>query len=50
MNYKPSVKPVGDGRYRVEGLMFHMPGQWELVFELREAGRVERIVQALAVR
>ncbi len=50
MNYKPSVKPVGDGRYRVEGLMFHMPGQWELVFEVRETGRVERIVQALAVR
>ena len=50
MNYKPSVKPAGDGRFRVEGLMFHMPGQWELVFELRESGRVERIVQALAVR
>lgn len=50
MNYKPSVKPAGNGRFRVEGMMFHMPGQWELVFELREDARVERLVQALAVR
>lgn len=50
MNYKPSVKPAGEGRYRVEGMMFHMPGQWELVFEVREGGRAERLVQALAVR
>lgn len=50
MNYKPSVKPSGDGRYRVEGMMFHMPGQWELSFELRAGGRSERLVQALAVR
>lgn len=50
MNYKPSVKPAGDGRYRVEGMMFHMPGQWELAFELREGGRTERLVQPVAVR
>ena len=40
MNYKPSVSVVngeGAGRYRAEGLMFHMPGRWELLFELRGA-------------
>lgn len=35
MNYTPSVTTSGPGRYRAEGLMFHMPGRWELVFELR---------------
>ena len=50
MNYKPGVKPVGDGRFRIEGMMFHMPGHWELAFELREGGRTERIVQPLTVR
>jgi len=38
MNYKASVSVVngeGAGRYRAEGLMFHMPGRWELLFELR---------------
>ena len=32
MNYKPAVKPLGDGRFFAEGLMFHMPGHWRLRF------------------
>jgi len=32
MNYLPEVKPLGPGRWRVEGLMFHMPGRWQLIF------------------
>jgi len=34
MNYAPSVKALGPGRWRAEGLMFHMPGRWEFAFEL----------------
>lgn len=34
MNYKPQVKPLGNGRWRAEGLLFHMPGAWEFLFEL----------------
>ena len=32
MNYKAAVRSLGAGRFRAEGLMFHMPGRWELVF------------------
>jgi len=32
MNYKPTVKAVGPGRWQAEGLLFHMPGKWEFVF------------------
>jgi hypothetical protein len=32
MNYAPQVKQLAPGRWRAEGLMFHMPGKWELVF------------------
>ena len=35
MNYVPSVTKLGPGHWRAEGLMFHMQGKWELVFELR---------------
>jgi hypothetical protein len=50
MNYRPSVTAQGPGRYRAEGLMFHMPGRWELVFELRGSGTaVQRMVQSLQV-
>ncbi len=34
MNYAPKVTALAPGRWRADGLMLHMPGQWELVFEL----------------
>ncbi len=34
MNYRASVTSLGGGRFRAEGLLFHMPGRWEFVFEL----------------
>jgi hypothetical protein len=47
MNYRPSVSPQGAGRFRAEGLMLHMAGRWELVFEIRSAGRTERLAHSL---
>lgn len=41
MNYRPTLKPLGDGRWRVEGLMFHMAGRWELRLDVRSAGRTQ---------
>jgi cytochrome c peroxidase len=38
MNYAATVKAVGTGHWRAEGLLFHMPGGWEVVFELRSGG------------
>jgi len=43
MNYVPGLKALGPGRWRAEGLMFHMPGKWEFVFEIRAAGKSERL-------
>jgi cytochrome c peroxidase len=43
MNYSPSVAKLGPGRWRAEGLMFHMPGKWEFVFELRASGKTDRL-------
>jgi len=47
MNYRPSVAATGEGRYRAEGLMLHMAGRWELVFEVRSAGKTERVAQSI---
>ena len=46
MNYRASVRRDAGGRYRADGLMFHMPGRWELIFELRAAGRTDRLTQS----
>jgi hypothetical protein len=32
MNYRPTVEALGDGRYRANGLLLHMPGRWQLSF------------------
>lgn len=34
MNYRPMVQSLGQGRYRAEGLLLHMPGAWRLWFHL----------------
>jgi hypothetical protein len=47
MNYRPTVTATGEGRYRAEGLMLHMAGKWELVFEARAGDSVERIAQTI---
>jgi hypothetical protein len=43
MNYRAAVTPQGGGRYLAEGLLFHMPGRWELRFDVEIDGRVERL-------
>jgi hypothetical protein len=45
MNYRPAIKPLGAGRFRVEGMMFHMAGQWELAFEVKAGGETLRLTQ-----
>ncbi len=37
MNYRPSLKQLAPGQWRAEGLLFHMPGRWELVFDVQAA-------------
>lgn len=30
MNYTPKVMPLGNGLFEVDGMLFHMPGYWEI--------------------
>jgi hypothetical protein len=47
MNYAPTVKAGSDGRYRVDGLLFHMPGSWEVAFDVRPLGQAGGEIQRL---
>lgn len=49
MNYRPSVVALDGARYRAEGLLFHMPGLWRLIIELRAGDGVERLTGELVV-
>ena len=50
MNYKAAVKPTGNAHYRAEGLMFHMPGRWDLIFELQSTGMTERLTRSIVLQ
>ena len=53
MNYKTTVTSNGAGKYRAEGLMFHMPGRWEYIFEVRAGGAtgtIERLTTSVVLQ
>lgn len=49
MNYRPTVQALGDGRFRAEGLLLHMPGRWRFTFDIDADGRALRLQHALDV-
>lgn len=50
MNYRPTISRTENG-FRAEGLLFHMPGEWEFIFELRfNDGRSEKLTHRVTVR
>lgn len=42
MNRSPEIQQIQPGEFRVENMMFHMPGRWELYFDLSHDGMTER--------
>lgn len=50
MNYRPAAKALGGGRYRIEGMMFHMPGRWDLHFDVKRGGGSERLTRENALQ
>jgi hypothetical protein len=43
MNYRARVFRKPDGIYVAQGLLFHMPGLWQLMFDVEHAGRMQRL-------
>ena len=50
MNYAPTIVSRGDGRFRAEGMVFHMPGTWEVVFDVRSDGKTERLTHEIVLK
>lgn len=50
MNYAATVSALGGGRFRAEGLMFHMPGRWEFVFDIAAGKSSGRVTHAIDFR
>jgi hypothetical protein len=50
MNYRPTVKALKPGFYQADGMMFHMPGRWDFIFEVRAGGKSERITHSVVLQ
>ena len=40
----------GNGKYRAEGLMFHMPGRWEYILQVRASGSAARLTTSVVLQ
>lgn len=39
MNYRAAIERLGEGRYRADGLLLHMPGMWRIVVTVDDGER-----------
>ena len=42
MNVRPKISQISPGTWLADPLLFHMPGRWELIFDVKKDGRVSR--------
>jgi hypothetical protein len=42
MNTKPTTRLLRPGEFMIEGMLFHMPGQWEIYIDVTRDGVTER--------
>ena len=50
MNYQPSVKPLGNGLWQVEGMVWHMAGRWALKPDAELDGEVHRLSPSIMLK
>jgi hypothetical protein len=49
MNYAPSLTPLGDGRWRAEGMLWHMSGRWRVRLEVLLEGQPHVLQQDVSL-
>ena len=49
MNYRASVVRSPAGAYRADGMLFHMPGRWDITFDIVAGNRTDRLIGTMRV-
>jgi YtkA-like len=49
MNYRASVARSPAGTYRADGMLFHMPGRWDITFDVVAGNRTDRLTGTMRV-
>jgi hypothetical protein len=50
MNYRPSIEALGPGEWRVQGLVWHMGGRWELKLDTRLGTTTHTLTHSLTLK
>lgn len=50
MNYRPSIEALGPGEWRVQGLVWHMAGRWELKLDTRLIDTTHTLTQSVNLK
>ena len=50
MNYTPSERKIGPGHSSFDGMVFHMPGHWQITFDVYEGDKRQRLTQKISVK
>lgn len=50
MNYKPSEKKLGPGHSTFDGMVFHMPGNWQITFDVFDGDTRQRLTEKVTIR
>lgn len=50
MNYRTRITALPGGAYRAQGLLFHMPGIWRVIFDVPLEGRTLRATREIEVQ
>lgn len=49
MNYRPTFTSLGKGVWKVKGMVWHMPGRWELQVDARLGDKPHRLTQSVTL-
>lgn len=50
MYVAPKVESLGDGRFKVRGMLFHMPGEWQISFVVKRGIMREKAEQEVTIK
>lgn len=50
MNYTPGERRIGPGHAAFDGLVFHMPGTWQITFDVYDGDKRQRLTREVPVR
>jgi hypothetical protein len=49
MNYTPGERKIGPGHSAFAGMVFHMPGSWQITFDVYQGDKRQRLTRQMTV-